>query len=110
MSKTHRPWSEIRARSKADPGKVAEYRREMERELTLAELRRARELTQTQLANSLETSQSGVSQIEKRTDLYVSTIRSYVEALGGRLELTAVFDDGVIPIKAFADLDEPVPA
>lgn len=102
----HKTWKEIKAGSKADPAKVADHRRAMEAELTLSELRRAREMTQTQLATALESTQSGVSQIEKRTDLYLSTIRSYVEALGGRLEVTAVFPDGVVPIRGFGELAE----
>lgn len=102
----HRPWKEIRERSKADPDRVREHRLRMERELTLAELRRAREMTQTQLACVLEMTQPGVSGIERRTDLYVSTLRGYVEALGGRLEIVAVFDDGVVPIRSFGELAE----
>ncbi|HEX4517944.1 MAG TPA: XRE family transcriptional regulator [Gaiellaceae bacterium] len=90
--------------------KIAAADRELERALTLAELRRAREMTQTQLASALEMKQGGVSRIEHQTDLYVSTLRSFIEALGGQLEVTAVFPDGLVPIRDFADLDEPVPA
>jgi transcriptional regulator with XRE-family HTH domain len=92
---------------KTGPGsddRVAAHRRAMERELTLAEVRKARELTQKQLAAALDMTQPGVSAIEQRTDLFVSTLRSYVEALGGRLEIAAVFPDGVLPITNFAEL------
>jgi DNA-binding XRE family transcriptional regulator len=61
---------------------------------TLRELRKARELTQTQLAKSLRVSQAQVSRVESQTDLYLSTLRSYVEAMGGELELRVVFGDG----------------
>jgi len=64
----------------------------MDVELTLAELRKARELTQTELATALEIKQSGVSRIEGQTDLYLSTLGGYVNALGGELELRAKFD------------------
>lgn len=104
----HTSWKDIK--HKADPAKVAEHKRAMERDLTLAELRKARELTQAQLALALETTQSAVSQLERRTDLYVGTLRSYVEALGGRLEIVAVFPDSTLSIGDFAELAEPEPA
>lgn len=92
--------------------RVAEYREEMERALTLAELRKARQLTQDALAQSLETNQSGVSRIERQTDLYVSTLGRYVEALGGHLEIRAVFPEGQasVCIGQFSELEDPQPA
>jgi transcriptional regulator with XRE-family HTH domain len=99
----HKKWSEIK--HKATPEQLDRARRALARDLTLAEIRKAREMTQVQLAAALETTQPGVSQIERRTDLYVSTLRSYVEALGGRLEVTAVFPDGAVPIRAFGELE-----
>ena len=101
----HKKFSELR--SKANPERVAEHRNVMDRELTLAELRKAREMTQAQLARSLDSTQSGVSQLEHRTDIYVSTLRSYVEALGGKLEVVAVFPDATVTLKNFAELAEP---
>src|ERR1035438_8675591 len=56
-------------------------------ELTLRELRRLRKLTQAALSKRLNIGQEGVSRIEKRTDLYLSTLRSYVEGVGGKLTL-----------------------
>jgi DNA-binding XRE family transcriptional regulator len=56
-------------------------------ELTLREIRRARKLTQARLSKKLKIGQEGVSRIEKRTDLYISTLRSYVEGVGGKLKL-----------------------
>lgn len=61
---------------------------------TLRELRRARELTQTQLGETLGVSQAQVSRIESQADVYLSTLRSYVQAMGGDLELRVVFGDG----------------
>jgi transcriptional regulator with XRE-family HTH domain len=71
-------------------------RRELEAELaahafTLQELRRARDLTQSQLSKALDVSQAQVSRIEKQTDLLLSTLASYVEAMDGELELVARF-------------------
>lgn len=105
----HTKFSEIR-RGKGDPrweARAREFRAEMEREeLTLAELRRARALTQAQLAEALDTTQSAVSRLEKQTDLYLSTLRSYVEAMGGTLKVEAVFPNGGVTILAFRSLDE----
>ncbi len=56
-------------------------------ELTLREVRRARKLTQARLSKKLKIGQEGVSRIEKRSDLYISTLRSYVEGVGGKLKL-----------------------
>jgi transcriptional regulator with XRE-family HTH domain len=98
------PWRDLN--HKATPDEVERARAELDDALTLAELRRARELTQTQLAEVLATTQPGVSAVERRTDLYVSTLRSYIEALGGQLEITAVFPDRSIPIRSFTELGE----
>lgn len=62
-------------------------------ELNLREVRRLRRLTQTRLSKKLKIGQEGVSRIEKRTDLYLSTLRSYVEGVGGRLSLVVEFPD-----------------
>jgi transcriptional regulator with XRE-family HTH domain len=70
---------------------------------TLGALRRARALTQTQLARSLDVTQAQVSRIENQTDLYLSTLRSYVEAMGGELEMRVVFADGGWAEVAFGD-------
>lgn len=91
---------------KPDQERLGRARVELQKELTLSELRKAREMTQQQLAAALETTQPGVSAIERRTDLYLSTLRSYVNALGGDLEILAVFPDAEpVEIKAFENLD-----
>lgn len=61
---------------------------------TLAQLRRARGLTQTQLAKSLGVSQTRVSKVERHADLYLSTLVSYLAAMDAELELCAVLEDG----------------
>lgn len=100
---SHTNWNDLK--HKATRGQLADARRTLQEEITLAELRRAREFTQTQLAAALDVRQPAVSKIERQTDLYVSTMRSYIEALGGRLELVAVFDDGAVAIRAFEELE-----
>ena len=62
-------------------------------EMTLRELRKARKLTQVRLARELGISQDGVSRIEQRTDLLLSTLRRTVLAMGGNLSLIATFPD-----------------
>lgn len=62
-------------------------------EMTLREIRKARKLTQQKIAKSLRIGQEGVSKIEKRSDLLISTLRTYVQAMGGQLSLVAEFPD-----------------
>ncbi|MGH7461283.1 MAG: XRE family transcriptional regulator [Longimicrobiales bacterium] len=86
---------ERRARVRARADKLIE-------EMPLHELRRARELTQQQLAEALGMEQGNISKLERRTDMYVSTLRSFVEALGGSLEIIARFPDGEVRIGHFS--------
>lgn len=60
-------------------------------EKSLSELRRARSLTQKDLARKLGVGQESISKLESRSDLMLSTLRNYVEAMGGRLDLVAKF-------------------
>jgi DNA-binding XRE family transcriptional regulator len=62
-------------------------------EMTLRQLRRARKLTQQKLAKALNIGQEGVSKLEQRTDLLISTLRNCVEGMGGQLHLVAEFPD-----------------
>ena len=62
-------------------------------EMTLQELRHARKLTQVRMAKALGIGQDGVSKLEKRADLMISTLRKTVEAMGGTLSLVAEFPD-----------------
>ncbi|MGX1101486.1 helix-turn-helix domain-containing protein [Amorphus sp. MBR-141] len=62
-------------------------------ELTLRDLRKAHDLTQERMAELLDVGQDSVSRLEKRSDLLLSTLRSYVSAMGGTLELVARFPD-----------------
>lgn len=63
------------------------------KEMTLRQLRKARKLTQVRMAKALGISQDGVSRLEKRSDLLLSTLRKTVEAMGGNLSLVAEFPD-----------------
>jgi DNA-binding Xre family transcriptional regulator len=74
--------------------------------MPLDELRSARNFTQTHLAQLLNITQASVSKMEKRTDMYVSTLRSFVQAMGGELEIKAVFSEGSVRIEQFSTLPE----
>ncbi len=65
----------------------------MAEEMTLQELRRARAMTQVRLAKNLGVAQKQISEIEKRTDMHISTLRRSIEAMGGKLSLVAEFPD-----------------
>lgn len=72
--------------------------------MPLEEVRKARQMTQAKLADALGVNQGEVSKIEHRTDIYLSTLASYVEALGGKLEIRAVFPDREMQITQFEEL------
>ena len=70
--------------------------------MPLHELRRARELTQRAMARILKVNQPAVSKLEQRADVYVSSLRSYIEAVGGKLKIVADFPDGEVAITNFS--------
>lgn len=89
------PESRVRAEAKAEA---------MLAEMPLNELRQARGLSQKMLAEVLHVQQPSIAKIEKRTDMYISTLRSHIEAMGGELEVVARFPDGSVKITNFAEL------
>lgn len=80
----------------------------MRQGMPLQELRQARQFSQEALADALDTSQSSISKLERRVDVYVSTLRRYIESMGGELEIVARFPDGDIRINQFEELDAPM--
>ena len=78
-----------------------EKARKLISEMPLNEIRAARELTQEHLAKLLKVKQASVSKLERRADMYVSTLRDFVRAMGGELEITARFPEGEVRIKQF---------
>lgn len=95
-------WRDARAKSAArDPSFDEGVARETEQinseiaayEAALADIRKARRLTQATLAEAMGTSQGEISELERRSDLYLSTLARYIEAMGGELELVAHFGD-----------------
>jgi predicted XRE-type DNA-binding protein len=74
-------------------------------EMPLNELRQARGLSQKVLAEVLHVQQPSIAKMERRTDMYISTLRSHIEAMGGQLEVIARFPDGSVKISNFSDID-----
>lgn len=85
--------------------RVEQRGRELIREeMTLQALRKQLELTQEGMAGRLEIRQANISKIEKRSDMLISTLRNYVEAMGGKLELVAHMPDrGSVTLEGFTD-------
>ncbi len=74
--------------------------------MPLHELRQAQALTQKALGEALNVNQPAVAKLERRTDMYVSRLRAYIEAMGGTLNIVARFPQGDVAIANFADEDE----
>lgn len=93
-------WKEVRAKRVKTPeaeARIAQAREAMVAELHLAGLRRHRKASQADVAERMVVSQANVSQIE-RGDVKLSTLAGYVDALGGKLEVHAVFKDERVPL------------
>jgi transcriptional regulator with XRE-family HTH domain len=75
-------------------------------DLPLAGLRQARNLSQEELAAILAVKQPAVAKMEKKVDMYISTLRRFVEAMGGELEIRAHFPEGDVRINQFEDLED----
>jgi transcriptional regulator with XRE-family HTH domain len=99
-------FSDLLAQMPADRlARIDAISEDLRAEMDLAQLRAARKLSQAALGEILHVEQPAVAKIEKRTDMYVSTLRRFIEAMGGELEITARFPDHQVLIKNFADLD-----
>ena len=74
-------------------------------EASLRDLRTAHERSQAEIAEQLGVNQAAVSKMERRTDMYLSTLRGYIEAMGGKLEIIARFPHQAVRIMQFESLD-----
>lgn len=100
-----RKFAELRAKMSSDSrARVEAMTRQLLKEMPLNELRRAHELAQTTIGELLGMSQPEVSKLEQRSDALISTVRRYVEAMGGELEIVARFPDGAVKINQFSEL------
>lgn len=79
----------------------------LKREMALNELRAALQITQEHLAGLLRVNQAAISKMERRTDMYVSTLADFIRAMGGELEITARFPEGAVRIKQFRSVKNP---
>jgi DNA-binding XRE family transcriptional regulator len=94
-------------KNKLPPESQARVRKRVKtalKEMPLAELRQARYLTQEQIAQNLKIKQASVSKMETQTDMYISTMRKYIEAMGGKLEIIAKFPEGNVKVGKFKNL------
>jgi DNA-binding XRE family transcriptional regulator len=102
-----RKFSELQAKMSPEARARSEARtRAMLAEMPLQELRLARGLSQEALAATLKVRQASISKLERRTDMYISTLRSHIRAMGGELEIVARFPDGEVRISNFGDVGE----
>lgn len=97
-----KPFEELRKKmSPAAQKRSKKMAKKLLQEMALGELRHAKELSQEELSKRLHVEQPQVSRLEKRTDMYISTLRKYVEAVGGHMEIIAKFPGGNVLINQF---------
>lgn len=87
--------------------RVAATLSEIAHDAVLGELRQARGLSQKELAERLQVQQPSIAKLEGRTDMYISTLRNHIRAMGGELEIIARFPEGEVRIGQFQALDTP---
>ena len=104
----HHPFHNLtRDFSPEEKRRVAAIKAELVAQMPLHELRRARALTQKDIAGELNVNQPAVAKMERRADMYVSSLRSYIEAAGGELKVVAKFPEGEVVISNFQEVGEP---
>ncbi|MXW92268.1 MAG: helix-turn-helix domain-containing protein [Rhodospirillaceae bacterium] len=83
--------------------RVEARKAELRAAMPLHELRKARAMTQKALGDALNVNQPAVAKLERRADMYVSNLRAYIEAMGGKLNIVAEFPQGTVKITNFAE-------
>ena len=102
-----KPFKNLREKMSPEAQEAAQKKaQQLLAELPLYELRQARHLSQVQLANVLRVQQGAISKMERRTDMYVSTLRSFIKAMGGDLKIIAQFPDGEVQINQFEEVED----
>ena len=97
-----RKFSELRAKLSPEAQARSAARTEgMVLEMRLRELRQSRNATQVEVAEAMGVEQTAISKLERRSDMYLSTVYGYIRALGGELKLVASFPEGDIPVESF---------
>jgi ribosome-binding protein aMBF1 (putative translation factor) len=98
-------FKELRNRMSVDrQAKVSARTGELLATLPLFEIRQARKLSQAELAERLQVNQAAVSKVEHRADMYISTLRRHIEAMGGSLIIQASFPEGRYQIESFEEI------
>jgi transcriptional regulator with XRE-family HTH domain len=98
----HRAFSDLTANfSPERKARIAQKTQQLKSEMALNELREAFSLTQEQLASKLNVKQPAISRLEQRSDMYISHLREVIEAMGGKLDIIATFDDRQVQITNF---------
>src|SRR3954470_19261703 len=98
-------FNELRAKmSPASQKRSAELAKRYREQMALDELRVARDLTQEHLAKLLGVKQAAVSKMERRADMYISTLQSIIRAMGGELKIQVAFPEGKVEINQFRKL------
>ena len=87
-------------------GRIDARKAELRASMPLHELRQARAMTQRAVGDVLKVKQPAVAKLERRTDMYVSNLRSYIEAMGGQLNIVAEFPQGSVVITNFSEAGE----
>lgn len=102
----HKPFSELtKDFSPKRRKRVVDIKRRLDAEMPLHELRRALALTQKDMAERLRVNQPAISKLEHREDVYLSSLRSYIEAVGGKLKIVAEFPEGEVAITSFSAIE-----
>jgi predicted XRE-type DNA-binding protein len=97
----HKSWSEISTKVRTDPerrARIEQQEQAIETGLTISQLRETRGTTQECIAERMNVTQSNVSHFERNPNIFLRSLASYIEALGGRLEIRAVFPDEVVTL------------
>ena len=102
-----KPYQQLRDRMSPESRARAQTQaKQLRVDMALNELRHARSLTQERLAGILKVNQAAISKLEGRTDMYISTLRSYIESMGGDLDIVARFPEGDVHIQQFHEQEE----
>ncbi len=102
---SHHPFNTLKESMSAHSKERSQKKlQRLRQEMALAEVRKAMFLTQTDLAESLHIKQAALARLENRTDMYISSLRKYISALGGELDIVARFPEGDVHIQNLHDL------
>lgn len=103
----HRPFNELTEDfSPVRRERIENRKAELRSAMALSELRHAQQMTQQALGKALNVNQPAVAKLERRADMYVSNLRSYIQALGGKLTIVARFPQGDVEITNFSDANK----